>query len=163
MHRSCSRLLSVLALVALVAGCGFQLRGSTTLPDRFNPVFVEPGEMSPEQLVTLKGLLRRASARMANAGDDGTRLYVSYSASPPRRLVQSSPGAIELYRLDMQLQYRLLDHSGNELVPPTRLEQSTDVELDTANVLANEQRIVSAREVLEKGLIRSMIFDLNRR
>ena len=152
-----------LALLLALTACGFQLRGSSTLPERFNPLYLQADDVSPQQRAQISAALRRASADLVETSDQANRLEVRIHGGQVRRVVQSAAGVNELFRIDMGLDYRLLAADGSEQVATRSLNQSVDIELDSGNVLAHEQRLAEAREDLVKGLIRNMIFQLNRR
>lgn len=152
----------LVAILLMSGGCGFQLRGSSTLPEHFNPLYLETEGLSPQHLNLLRNALRRASAQLSGNRDAANRLYVAFRGGQSQRLVQSASGGNELYRLNLSLDYRLVSATGEELSANQALGQSVDIELDSSNVLAHEQRLVEAREELTRGLIRNMIFQLNR-
>ena len=77
-----------------------------------------------------------------------------------RVLASASPSGVELRRISLELEFRLLDPVGTVLVDNQQIVHSSDVELDTTNVLSHEEIIDSNLQRLQTGLIRSMIFRL---
>lgn len=154
--------LLLLTLVLTVAGCGFQLRGSSQFPVRFNPVFVDAGELQSDQLGLIRNALTRASAQLVNTPQQSNRLHIHLHPLRTRRIASSSPGGVELVQLALQLDYRLDDSSGATLLDTRTLNQSSEIELDSNNVLAHQQLLEQGRMQLQRNLVQAMIFQLSR-
>lgn len=153
------RFLLVLALLMQV-GCGFHLRGSTQLPDWLSPLYVEAGELQNHQLAQIKAALQKAAARVQQRPDSAHRLFIDIAPMQSRILASSSPSGVELRRISVVLEFRLFDPAGTVLLDDQRIVHTSDVELDTTNVLSHEEIIESNHERLQARLIRSMIFKL---
>ena len=153
------RFLLVLA-VLLQAGCGFHLRGSTQLPDRLSPLYVDAGELHPPQLAQIKAALTKSAARVMESPESAHRLFIAIGPIRSRILASSSASGVELRRISLELEFRLLDPLGMVLLDDQRIVHTSEVELDTTNVLSHEEIIDSNRQRLQANLIRSMIFKL---
>lgn len=162
MLRSYNRVLWCL-LALLLVGCGFHLRGSAQIPPRWNPIYLEPGQLQAEQLRQTKRALVRASAQLSAQREDANRLYITLHAAQSRLLASSSPSDIELRQLNMSLEFRLENSAGETLIDNQQLQQSREVELDKSNVLAAGEVLESVGEDLQQALIRNMIMNLSRR
>lgn len=153
------RILLLLA-VLLQVGCGFHLRGSTQLAEQLSPIYVEAGELHPAQLAQIKAALTKSAARVQEHPDSAHRLLIAIGPARSRILASSSASGVELRRISLELEFRLLDPVGTVLLDDQRIVHTSDVELDTTNVLSHEEIIDANRRRLQAGLIRSMIFKL---
>lgn len=143
-----------------VSSCGFHLRGPAQISDRFNPLYIEPGQLDPSEQVFLKSALNRAGARLSDSEETANHLMVTFSPLKQRNLAQSSPTGVQLVQLSMQLDYRVQATSGDWLVESRQISHNTQIELDNTNVLSHEKLLKSGHKNLQKNLLRSMINQL---
>ena len=128
-------LAGVLAL-AFVAGCGFQLRGTASLP--FDTLYIP----APGSGIALE-LKRNIQA--------GTRTRVVGSAKEARAVLQftrelrekdilslTGGGRVAEFRLRYKVGFRVYDSSGAELVPDSNIELSREMTYNDAAILAKE-------------------------
>ena len=153
-------LLTLLTLLQLSA-CGFHLRGTSQLADRFIPLFIEAEQLNSSQLVFVRKELIKSSATLSIASKGANRLRVNIIPVKSRKIATSSLTDVELVQLTMGLQFSVLSESGNYLLEQRELVQKIDVELDNANVLGHQQIIKRASIELQHRLIRSMISQLS--
>ena len=142
------RRIPVLAMLALVAGCGFHLRGSTPLPpalakpyleapDRYTPLFAALNQQLRAAGVTLAADPAQASAVIRLHLDETGRELLSVSA-------QNRPGEYEVY-------YRAefsVTAGEQELIARQHVELTRDYGYDETAVLAKEHEEQSLRAAL---------------
>ena len=150
----------LLVILLLQLGCGFHLRGSTQIPERLSPLYIDAGDLQPDQLQQVTAALKKAAVRLQQQPDVAHRLRVSFGAVQSRLLASSSPTGIELRRISLALEFRLQDPDGELLLETQQVVHNSDIELDTNNVLSHEELIESHRKRLQSSLIRSMLFKL---
>jgi LPS-assembly lipoprotein len=120
-----------------IAGCGFKLRGTTTMA--FPTVTVQsPGN---SQLATD---LRRqlAAATTAQISDEGAsaalRVEIVGESREKEVLSVNAQGRVREYTLTLRVTARALDPQGTELLPPTDFVQRRDISFNEGVVLAKE-------------------------
>jgi len=155
------RLIVLLLCIGLLSACGFHLRGSSQIAERYNPINVQRDLLSDQQWRQLKSALVNASATVTEA-QDAQRLRVSFTRLKDSKLTASSSADVELVQLAMQLKFSVLDAQGDVLMQPQELIQNRTVELDSDNVLSQQDSVNAALIELEKDLIRSMLYRLQK-
>ncbi|MDJ0834292.1 MAG: hypothetical protein QNJ69_12265 [Gammaproteobacteria bacterium] len=156
--------LRALALVLLIAagllsGCGFQLRGATSLAPELNPIYLDSEELEARQLSQLQQSLQRSGAELTTDQESVRRLWVRISEPSSQKVAGSGLSDVELRRVAMSLSFRLSDADGQLLLQDeiTRVRQ---LELDTNNVLAHERQLEQLSRQLQRELIRVMLFQM---
>jgi len=145
-----------------MSACGFYLRGSSQIADRFNPLFVISDNLNQAQISLIRKELIRSSAIISDVSSGSNRLEITIESLKSRKVASSNLTNVELIQLSMRLQFSVRAVSGEALLSQIELVQSVDVELDNTNVLANEQTIRTAQTGLQRKLIQSMVSRLSR-
>ena len=152
----------VVSVLLLLNACGFQLRGGATIPAEYNPLFLQAEELSPAQLNTVRSTLKQAGAELLTSAGKANVLVLKLIPLKTRKLVNSSSlSGVELIQLGMRLEFRVMSPDGKVIREQKFLQKTQEVELDTDNVLSQEGVIRKNSEVLEKALLRGMIFQLS--
>lgn len=145
--------LPALALGAtlLLAGCGFQLRGSHALP--FDTVFVTGDASSSlgrtlRQRIEAGGTTRIADTRLTASAT----LDIVSSRREKSIISLTGAGKVREYRLIQTLRYRLLDRKGQELAPSTEISASREMTYDDELILAKNQEETLLYRDIEKDL-----------
>jgi len=130
--------LGALAVMAPMAGCGFQLRGARPLA--FSSIHLGIGAQTD-----LGAALRR---RVRTSGtteivDDAARAEVRLEIlrNQPEReiLTLTGAGKVREYELRHVITFRLVDRAGTERIRPTTISAKREYTFDDAQVLAKEQ------------------------
>ena len=145
-----------------ISACGFHLRGNSQIADRFNPLYVVNENLDPALFKLIRAELIRSSAIITEVAESSNRLQVAIKPLKNRKIASSNLTNVELVQLTMYLQFSVQSGSGEYLLSQLELVQSVEVQLDNANVLANEQTILTAQKGLQRKLIQSMISRLSR-
>ncbi len=124
--------------LALLAGCGFQLRGSYSLP--YESIYLAMPEHS-ELGAGLKRAIRASdSTRIADTPDDAQARFVPTTDAREKIILSvSGTGRVRELRLRYRYSYRIIDSKGRDLVPANDIELVRDLTYDDSNVLAKEQ------------------------
>jgi LPS-assembly lipoprotein len=142
-----------LLLCALLAGCGFQLKGVTPLP--FNTIYTNINENS-----AFGAKIRRAII----ASSPNTR-FVSEPAQAEARLTQLSNtqtmrevsidarGQVEEYELNLDFVFQLTDNKGHLVLPPTTLQSTREVPYDSGQLQAKQGEIGSLFLEMQQSLV----------
>ena len=141
----------LLALAVLLAGCGFQLRGTADLP--FETIYVPPrlGGIALD-------LKRNIQCRHQHAGGgrpEEARGACSSSRRRPRAeeiLSLTATGRVSEYPLVYRVGFRVHDGKGADFLPPNTIELTRDITFNDTEVLAKEAE--------EQLLFRDMQIDM---
>jgi LPS-assembly lipoprotein len=122
----------------LLAGCGFQLRGSYALP--YASLYLEMPDYS-ELGAGLKRAIRASeSTRLTDTSNDAQARFIpTADAREKVILALSGTGRVREIRLRYRYGYRIVDIQGRDLVPANEIELTRDLTYDDSNVLAKEQ------------------------
>jgi len=140
-------------LLAALAACGFQLRGTTPLP--FETLYVGISDNS-----RFGADLRRA----IKAVSPGTRIVEEPEGAQARlqQLEQrrerrevslNAQGRVEEYELSIHFRFRLIDSVGHELIPDTLLVASRDMQYDAQVVQAKEGEMATLYRDMQRSLV----------
>ena len=150
------RLCFLAVLMALVAGCGFQLRGSYTLP--YESIYISGADYV---LVTagLKRAIRASgSARLADSAKDAQATFLpTGEAKETLILSYSSSGRVREKRLRYRYGYRIVDQKGGDLILPGMVELSRDLTYADSDVLAKTQEEDLLWRDMENDLIQQLM------
>jgi LPS-assembly lipoprotein len=154
--RATLRLPFLALLMALVAGCGFQLRGSYALP--YESIHIA----GPDYSLIVAGLKRaiRASGatRLAESAADAQATFLpTIEAREPIILSFSSSGRVREKRLRYRYGYRIVDNQGRDLVLPGMVELSRDLTYADSDVLAKTQEEDLLWRDMESDLVQQLM------
>ncbi len=128
------RLLGV-ALLILLSACGFQLRGSATLP--YESLYVE--NAGPEMGVELARAIRTTATRVAENPEDAQAvLQILAQQREKQILTLSGAGRVSEYRLIYRVSFRVRGRNGEELLPQQQIELRRELTYDASRALAKE-------------------------
>jgi len=134
----------------LLAGCGFQLRGTTELP--FSRIALEGfAPRSP-----LADELRRTLSQSAEVVATPASAQVVLHALSDRRersvVASTTASQVRELTLRVRLEFRLTTPGGRELIPATELLQTRD--------MSYSETVALAKEYEEAQLVRAMQTDI---
>ncbi len=147
------RLLLAVLCAAVLAGCGFQLRGTKSGNLPYKTMYIALPETADvriwlERYINAAGSTeivddaKRAEATFQQLGDSRQKTILSVNAQ----------GRVREYRLQLNYNFQVINAKGQVLVPPNEVTLSRDITFDDSNVLAKD---------LEEGLLwRDMNNDL---
>jgi len=143
-------------LLGLLAGCGFQLRGSYALP--YESIFIS----GPDYSLIVAGLKRAirasGSTRLADTAVDAQATFLpSGELREPIVLSLSSSGRVREKRLRYRYAYRVVDNKGRDLVLPGQVELTRDLTYADSDVLAKTQEEDLLWRDMEKDLVQQLM------
>lgn len=125
-----------LVLAAVVGGCGFQLRGSATVP--FQTLYI-PDARTGVALNLKRNIEAGTNAKVV---DDPTKAdaILELSAENKEKIILSlsGTGRVSEFRLRYSVRYRVHDGKGNEYVPSSLVQLTRDMTYDDSQILAKE-------------------------
>ncbi len=124
--------------LSLVAGCGFQLRGSYALP--YASLYLDMPEYSEIGAGLKRAIRVSESTRLAETANDAQAQFAPVADAREKVILSlSGTGRVREVRLRWRYGYRVVDSKGRSLVPPGEIELTRDMTYDDSNVLAKEQ------------------------
>jgi LPS-assembly lipoprotein len=155
------RLLSLLLALALLQGCGWHLRGTADLPSSVSPIHIEGPAAYDRFRMELAQALRNNGIQLAENRNEASSLLRILETQTDSRVLSVVPstGKIAEIELHHEVQFTLLDTSGNELVPRQRIrvqraylntEEEVLGKLREGEVLRKEMRQELAQKILRR-------------
>jgi len=146
-----------LLLLATLAGCGFQLRGSATLP--FDTVYV-PGASGGIALDLKRNIQAGTNAKVVD-DPKNAQAVLEFSREERQKVILSltGTGAVSEYQLRYLVSFRVHDAKGKDYVPTNTIELTRDVTFNDAQVLAKE----TEEQLLYRDMQSDMVQQIMRR
>ncbi len=149
---------ALLLLALLLAGCGFQLRGSTSLGFATLALAGQGGALHDRlQQRIAATTATRIVADPKQAQAVLTLLSVSETQQP---MAYNGDGTVAQYQLLETVRYQLVAADGARLIAPTTLQQSSTLSYSTGAALAkaNEAQLLFAG--MRSDLVERMLYQL---
>jgi len=126
---------SVLACL-LLAACGFQLRGTASLP--FETIYV-PDATSGIALDLKRNIRSGTNARVLDEAK-GAEAQLQFSEESRQKEILSitAAGRVSEYRLIYRVRFRVSDGKGIDFLPPSTVTLTRDMTFEDSQVLAKE-------------------------
>lgn len=148
--------IALIFLLALLAGCGFQLRGSYALP--YESLFVSGADYSVVATGLKRAIRASKSTRLADKAEDAQATFVpTAEAREPIILSLSSAGRVREKRLRYRYAYRIVDAKGRDLVLPGVIELNRDLTYADSDVLAKTQEEDLLWRDMETDLVQQLM------
>lgn len=129
--------LAALLCTLILAGCGFQLRGSATLP--FETLYVQAPAGSQFGTQFRRLVTAGSNTRIVDAaqGADATLVLV-HELREKNILSLSGGGRVREYQLRYRMAYRLLDKNAVEILPASEITLIRDLSYSDSDTLSKE-------------------------
>lgn len=157
--RALPRALALLAaptVPVLLAGCGFQLRGSANLP--FASLYVNTASSS--QLGNeLKRYLRAGSGTVITDNPKAAQaiLDILSEARAKDILSLNSAGRVREYTLHYSVNFRIHDGKGREHIAPTLIALKREISFNESAILANESEEGLMYRDMQSDVVQQML------
>ncbi len=140
------------AMTGLLAGCGWQLQGTSKLSPVMTTTFVDTDDRYTDFNRALRDSLRASGARLAASRDEATAVVrIIRDESGQRVLTVSGRNTPEEYEVFYAIEYSVSGRT-DELIPPQKLEVTRDYSYDETAVLAKQREQAILREALARDL-----------
>ena len=142
--------------LALLAGCGFQLRGAYVLP--YDSIFLSMPDYSELGAGLKRAIRASGGTRLAERAEDAQASLVPTIDARDRVILSlSGTGRVRELRLRYRYGYRIVDVKGRDLVPPGEIELWRDLTYDDSNVLAKEQEEVLLWRDMQTDMVQQLM------
>lgn len=147
------RIISALALAAIVAGCGFQLRGTLSSNLPYKTMFIALPETADVRIWMQRYINATGQTKIVDSAKEADAVFQQLQDSRIKTILSvNAQGRVREYRLQLDYKFRVVNAKGQELVGPNEINLSRDITYDDSTVLAKD---------LEEGLLwRDMNNDL---
>ncbi|MEI2415740.1 LPS assembly lipoprotein LptE [Orrella sp. JC864] len=149
--------LAGVALLAMLAGCGFALRGAQPMP-------LETLYIGTPDNTRFGADLRRAlqasspNTRLVATPKEAQASFVEVARSRGERDVSLNPdGRVEEYELTVRYVFRLVDDRGRVILPDTTLTAVRDMPYDDQVLQAKQQEAQTLFEDMERSLVARIV------
>lgn len=138
MNRSSFVLASALAGISLfLAGCGFQLRGSTNIP--FKTFYIGVNDTSSLAVVLKRNIRGNGPTQLVSDPNQAeARLEILGETHDTQLLTINSAGLAVEYYLDTKIRFRVTNGKGKEFIPPTEIAVRRIIKVNSNAVLAQQ-------------------------
>lgn len=154
--RAMLRLTFLSVLMALVAGCGFQLRGAYSLP--YESIYLSVPDYGVIGAGLKRAIRSSGSTRLADTAADAQATFLpTIESKTPIVLSYSSSGRVREKRLRYLYGYRIVDSKGRDLVLPGQVELSRDLTYADSDVLAKTQEEDLLWHDMETDLVQQLM------
>ena len=146
------RAVFIVLLAAIIAGCGFKLRGSSAnLP--YKSMYIALPETADVRIWLQRYIRSSGATEIVDNAKDAEAVFQQLQDSRVKTILTvNTQGRVTEYRLLLNYSFRVVDAKGRELVGANDIGLSRDITYSDSNVLAKD---------LEEGLLwRDMNNDL---
>lgn len=125
----------ILSASLALAGCGFQLRGQSTLP--FATLYV-PGN-SPLVIELKRNVASGTQTKLVDSVESSqAQLLISNEVREKVILSLNSAGRVREFQLRYRLAFRVIDGKGRDYLPLNQIALTRDISFNDSQVLAKE-------------------------
>jgi LPS-assembly lipoprotein len=143
--------LFILAFALLLAGCGFQLRGTATLP--FDTIYM-PSSAGGGIALDLKRNIQSGTHTTVVDDPKKAQAVLEFAQEAREKIILSlaATGRVREYTLRYRVAFRVHDGKGGEFLPMSTVQLTRDITFNDSDVLSKETE--------EQQLYRDMQFDM---
>jgi LPS-assembly lipoprotein len=147
------RLLLAVLFAALVAGCGFHLRGTLSGNLPYKTMHIALPETADVRIWLERYINAAGSTEIVDEAKLADATFQQLTDSRQKTILSvNAQGRVREYRLQLTYRFQVVNAKGQVLVPPNEVNLSRDITFDDSNILAKD---------LEEGLLwRDMNNDL---
>ncbi len=150
------RILIVSALVLLINGCGFQLRGSQTLP--VERLYLALPVNSPIGAEISRVVRSSTNASVVPNRKDAQAVVELLGEQREREVLSiNAQGRAREYQLRLRTTFRVIDQEGTELIAPTSLLARRDIGFNESELLAKESEEALLYRDMQSDLVRQIV------
>lgn len=147
------RLLLAVICAAVLAGCGFHLRGTLSGKLPYKTMYIALPETADVNIWLQRYIKAGGDTEIVDDAQSADAVFQQMTDSRQKTILSvNAQGRVREYRLQLTYRFRVNDSRGRTLVPPNEISLTRDITFDDSNILAKD---------LEEGLLwRDMNNDL---
>lgn len=150
-----------LILSLALAGCGFQLRGTSNVPEAIQPLALQCAEPIPDRLCrSIENQLELGDVRTADASSARVVLKLSDFRQDRRANAVTARAAAAEYTLRQSVGVEVISADDTPLLATERVSSSETYRYDETNVLAKQQEEDNLQNELADRLAQQVLFRL---
>lgn len=147
----------ILAALALLSGCGFQVQGALSTPAEMARTFIATDDRHSPFYRELRAQLLGAGVELVDSAANATgTISILYDETDQRVLSVSARNVPTEYEVYYTVQYAI-DGGANRLVEPQTLTITRDYTYDSRLVLGKAREEELLREAVVKDLVRIVL------
>ena len=151
-----SRLLIGAAFALSLAACGFQLRGSQTLP--IERLYLALPVNSPIGAEITRVIRSSTNASVVQNRKEAQAIMELLGEQREREVLSINPqGRAREYQLRLRTTFRVIDQEGVELIAPTSLIARRDISFNESELLAKESEEGLLYRDMQSDLVRQIV------
>ncbi|WP_417566311.1 LPS assembly lipoprotein LptE [Marinobacter sp.] len=159
--RSLARLSIATSLLAILAGCGFQLRGAPPVSAALQPLAVDCSSPVPETLcLSVREQLKLGEINLVDVAQADYILRLGNFEEDRRATAITAQAAAAEYTLRHSVVLEVVGADRIPIVASTRLSSSESYRYDETNVLAKQREEETLRQQLNDRLAQQVLFRL---
>ena len=145
-------------LLVIIAGCGFQLRGSANIAERLKIMYVQGINFQNDIGLELKRGLVNNDVTILTNYQEGSAVLSLFDLKFERRVLSVDGDAkVREYQLYAAVTVKFTDTNNEVLIASDRIEALRDYVFDQAQVLAADQEEALLRQELNKQLVQNIL------
>lgn len=152
-----TRLLLLLTLPLLLAGCGFQLRGEADLPAEMANTHMAVDDPYSTLARRVQTMLEQNGVSFVGPGRATAILEIPENQVVTQVLTIADNARVREYRVSHTVKFRLVDAEGNELMEMQTLRQTREISFDEQKILASSREQEYLKEDLAENLARQIV------
>lgn len=147
------RPICALLTLCLLTACGFHLRNQSSLPSALEPIYIGGNANAGTLGSALRYQLTNSNTKVAvNAASANYRLMLLGEGHEKRIISLDRRGLAAEYGLIASVEFELLDHGGNRVLGPLKLQELRTVTNNPDNALTTAQEIDLVQTDINKAL-----------
>ncbi|MDY6983608.1 MAG: LPS assembly lipoprotein LptE [Pseudomonadota bacterium] len=151
-----SRVVALLTVIVMLAGCGFTLRGTVDLPPELNTLQIESPVPNSELVREVSRMLRNNAVTLTENANDGVwRLGIGAEQVSERVLSVNANARAGEYELTMDVAAQL--RRGAEVIGPETLSVSRVYLADPENAVAKNEEAELIRDEMRRELAQQVL------
>lgn len=158
-NKTLVRVIASCLMAAVLAGCGFQLRGSNgqyNLP--FHSIWLSFNEASPLGTELKRNLRAGDSVRIEPDASKAEALFDVISESRGKAILSlNSLGRVREYSLSYTLVFQVRDANNRQLLAPTEITLRRNIAFDESQVLAKESEEALLYRDMQSDLVQQIL------
>ena len=148
---------ALVVLLALLAGCGFHLRGTAEVP--FQSVYV-PNATSGIALDLKRNIQAGTQAKVVDDAKQAEAILVFSDETREKNILSlASTGRVREFQLRYRVGFRMHDGKGGDYIPQTQILLTRDITFNDSDVLAKE----AEEQLLFRDMQTDMVQQIMRR